>query len=76
MSGKRLASVNDEAQSTEDMQLLEEALVWVRTKEDGVWRSLIYHVSWLMQPALTCRFQRDSRKRLLSWNILAVSRLP
>jgi hypothetical protein len=28
------------------VQLLEDALAWVRTKEDDVWRSLIYHASW------------------------------
>ncbi len=39
-------SENDEAQRNEDVQLLEGALAWVRTKEDGAWRSLIYQASW------------------------------
>ena len=39
-------SENDEAQRNEDVQLLEDALAWARTKEDGVWRSLIYQASW------------------------------
>jgi hypothetical protein len=39
-------SENDEAQRNEDVQLLEGALAWVKTKEDSVWRSLIYQASW------------------------------
>lgn len=39
-------SDNDEEQRNEDVQLLEDALAWVRTKEDDVWGSLIYHASW------------------------------
>jgi hypothetical protein len=41
-----IKAVKDEEQRNEDVQLLEDALAWVRTKEDGVWRSLIYHASW------------------------------
>jgi hypothetical protein len=39
-------SENDEAQRNEDVQLLEDALAWTRTKEDGVWRSITYQASW------------------------------
>jgi len=39
-------SENDEAQRNEDVQLLEDALAWVRTKENGIWRSITYQASW------------------------------
>ncbi len=39
-------SENDEAQRNQDVQLLEDALAWVRTKEDGAWRSITYQASW------------------------------
>jgi hypothetical protein len=39
-------SDNDKEQRNEDVQLLEVALAWVQTKEDCVWRLLIYQASW------------------------------
>ena len=60
-------SENDEEQRNEDVQLLEDAFAWVRTKEDGVWRSLIYHASRYATSYMTCRFWlTDGRRRLYS----------
>ena len=30
----------------EDTQIFQEALAWLKTEEEGVWRSVIYQASW------------------------------
>jgi len=39
-------SDDTDEQIAEDLQIFEDALVWLGTQEDGVWRSVSYRASW------------------------------